>query len=152
MRLTSSPEIDMLYAIAGERPSPVVAEHAPDAPAAPDGEAEIASRGTGVCATYVGRPDSYEGSVTREGWFRSRHLGCTDVRLGERIEVGVVPEGNASAFDKLVTWATDRGLPKRWLPEQPSVVDAMPTTAAGKIGKAELRPRRQAQILNQAVG
>lgn len=66
-------------------------------------------------------------------------IGYPDDRLGERIGAVVVADGTAPTFDELVSWLAAGGLPKRWLLEKLWVVAAMPTTAAGKIRKSELR-------------
>jgi cyclohexanecarboxylate-CoA ligase len=72
-------------------------------------------------------------------------IGETDERLGERISAVIVPSGEAPTLDELNAWLTERGLSKRYLPERLRVVDDMPTTAAGKIRKIDLRRNLEEQ-------
>ncbi len=76
-------------------------------------------------------------------------LGYPDERLGERIGAVVVPEGTGPTLGELVSWCSDAGLPKRWLPERLWLVEAMPTTAAGKVRKAVLRLRLEDEVSSE---
>lgn len=66
-------------------------------------------------------------------------VGVPDERLGERICAVVVPRGEPPDLASLVAWAERQELPKRSWPEDVRVVDAMPTTPAGKVKKQELK-------------
>lgn len=65
-------------------------------------------------------------------------VGFPDERMGERICVVLQPEGGRPTLDELITFALDRGLPKRHLPEVIRYIGEMPRTAAGKIRKPVL--------------
>jgi acyl-CoA synthetase (AMP-forming)/AMP-acid ligase II len=66
-------------------------------------------------------------------------IGELDDRLGERICAVIVPKDEAPSLEELNAWLVEQGLSTRYLPEQLRVVEDMPTTAAGKIRKVELR-------------
>ena len=66
-------------------------------------------------------------------------LGFPDDRLGERICAVVVAAGDKPSLHDLIAYATEKGLPKRNLPEVIRYIDAMPRTAAGKIRKPDLQ-------------
>lgn len=66
-------------------------------------------------------------------------IGEPDARLGERICVVVVASGDPPDLTEMQAWLQDHGVPKRMWPESLHVVQDMPTTAAGKIRKVDLR-------------
>ncbi|QDO88007.1 AMP-binding protein [Ornithinimicrobium ciconiae] len=66
-------------------------------------------------------------------------IGIPDDRLGERICAVITPQGPAPTLAELVAFLTDAGLPRRLMPESLVVRDDMPTTAAGKIRKVDVR-------------
>lgn len=66
-------------------------------------------------------------------------IGEPDERLGERICAVIVPQSEPPTLEALNAWLAERGLSTRYLPERLRVVEEMPTTAAGKIRKVELR-------------
>ncbi|MGI9286284.1 MAG: AMP-binding protein [Pseudomonadales bacterium] len=66
-------------------------------------------------------------------------IGTPDERLGERICAVILPKGDQSNLDDLVTFAVESGLPKRYCPEILHYVTEMPRTAGGKIRKADLK-------------
>lgn len=68
-------------------------------------------------------------------------IGLPDERLGERICAVVRPAGPAPDLDDLISWCRAQGLPKRLWPEALRIIDAIPTTPAGKIQKRVLRER-----------
>jgi acyl-CoA synthetase (AMP-forming)/AMP-acid ligase II len=70
---------------------------------------------------------------------RAAVVGLPDDRLGERMCACVVLRPGASlSFDTMVDRLRDSGLATYKLPERLEVVDALPTTASGKVQKHEL--------------
>jgi acyl-CoA synthetase (AMP-forming)/AMP-acid ligase II len=66
-------------------------------------------------------------------------VGFPDERLGERICAVVEAPDAKPTLEELIHFASDKGLPKRQLPEVIRYVDTMPRTAAGKIRKPALQ-------------
>jgi acyl-CoA synthetase (AMP-forming)/AMP-acid ligase II len=66
-------------------------------------------------------------------------VGAPDARLGERICAVVVPGEQRPSGAELVAFCTERGLPRRQLPELILYVDDLPRTPAGKVRKTDLR-------------
>ena len=67
-------------------------------------------------------------------------VGMPDPRLGERNCVYIVPRsGETMTLDEIVAFLQERGIAKVKLPERLELVDALPTTASGKIRKNVLR-------------
>lgn len=67
-------------------------------------------------------------------------IGVPDERLGERICAVIVPQGeHTPTLPELVTFLEGQGLPKRLLPERLEIRSELPTTAAGKIRKVDVR-------------
>jgi acyl-CoA synthetase (AMP-forming)/AMP-acid ligase II len=67
-------------------------------------------------------------------------VGYPDPRLGERCCAVVVPApGRVVDLDVLNAFLLERGIAKFKLPERLETIDELPTTATGKIRKAELR-------------
>jgi non-ribosomal peptide synthetase component E (peptide arylation enzyme) len=66
-------------------------------------------------------------------------IGEPDPRLGERICAVVVARGDPPDLAEVHAWLQERGVPKRMWPESLHAVQEMPTTAAGKIRKVDLR-------------
>lgn len=66
-------------------------------------------------------------------------VGVPDDRLGERICAVIVPQGQAPTLPELVTFLEEGGLPKRLMPERLEIREELPTTAAGKIRKVDVR-------------
>ena len=70
---------------------------------------------------------------------RAAVVGLPDRRLGERSCACVVlREGTSLGFDVMVERLRDAGLASFKLPERLEVLDALPTTASGKIHKHEI--------------
>lgn len=69
-------------------------------------------------------------------------VGYPDERLGERACAYVVlkPEGSL-LFEEMQSFLNAEGVAKQYWPERLEIIDAMPTTASGKIQKFELRKR-----------
>lgn len=68
-------------------------------------------------------------------------VGMPDARLGEKMCAYLVPAdpANPPAFDEIKTYLLGEGLAIQKVPERLEVVEAMPTTATGKIQKHLLR-------------
>ena len=77
-------------------------------------------------------------------------IAIPDPRTGERVCACVVPADPACppTLAELTAFWDGRGVSRRKLPEQLAILDALPTTSAGKIDKQQLR----AQMLPNATG
>ncbi len=67
-------------------------------------------------------------------------VGYPDERLGERACAYItLAPGQSVTFEELLSFLDDQKVAKQYLPERLKIVDAMPTTASGKIQKFTLR-------------
>ena len=74
------------------------------------------------------------GAVERMAIFALNIMPYISASIIMQLMTSVVP-----TLEALNAWLSERGLSTRYLPERLRVVEEMPTTAAGKIRKVELR-------------
>lgn len=65
-------------------------------------------------------------------------IGKPDRRLGQRICAVVTAQDDRLTLEGLISWLSERGVPKRLWPEDLIVVPTIPMTAAGKLAKHQL--------------
>ena len=81
-------------------------------------------------------------------------VAMPDERLGEKACCFVVlAEGSAPlSLEEVTAYLLEHGLARVKMPERIEVVDALPTTATGKIQKNVLRDRIAATLLAESAG
>lgn len=81
-------------------------------------------------------------------------VAMPDDRLGEKVCAFVVPaEGSALTLDGLTTFLRgERGIATQKLPERLEVMDALPTTATGKVQKFRLRSQAKEAVEFEQAG
>jgi cyclohexanecarboxylate-CoA ligase len=80
-------------------------------------------------------------------------VAMPDERLGERVCVFVVPVAKKSVtLDELCSFLrTERGIANQKLPERLELIEALPTTATGKVQKFVLRARIAQQLASESA-
>ena len=77
-------------------------------------------------------------ALKHPGVAKAAAFGIADERLGERVCLAIIADGDAPGGDEMLLHLADSGLSKYDMPEAYIVLSAFPLTASGKILKREL--------------